>query len=60
MNIASAWLEPGQFVLLQGAPEWGVGQVQSVVGSRVTVNFTDRGKVLINTEVAVLLPADPA
>ena len=29
-------------------PDWGIGQVQSVVGHRVTVNFADAGKVLIN------------
>jgi len=28
-------------------PEWGVGQVQSVVGDRITVNFENAGKVLI-------------
>jgi transcription elongation factor GreA-like protein len=35
-------------------PDWGVGQVQSVIGERVTVNFEDRGKVLINTAVVEL------
>ena len=35
-------------VVHPGQPEWGVGQVQSVVGERVTVNFEHRGKVLIN------------
>jgi hypothetical protein len=29
-------------------PEWGVGQVQSVVGDRVTVNFEHAGKLLLN------------
>ena len=29
-------------------PDWGLGQVQSVIGERVTVNFENRGKVLIN------------
>ncbi len=27
-------------------PEWGVGQVQSVVGQRVTVNFPHAGKIV--------------
>ncbi|MBC7431183.1 MAG: DUF3553 domain-containing protein [Rubritepida sp.] len=35
-------------------PEWGVGQVQSVLGSRVTVNFENAGKLLINAALVVL------
>jgi hypothetical protein len=42
--------EPGQFVRHPAQPDWGLGQVQSVVGTRVTVNFENAGKVLINTE----------
>lgn len=30
-------------------PDWGIGQVQSAIGDRVTVNFEHAGKVLINT-----------
>lgn len=41
-------LLPGTFVLHPGQPDWGRGQVQSVVGDRITVNFENRGKVLIN------------
>jgi hypothetical protein len=29
-------------------PDWGTGQVQSVIGNRITVNFQHRGKVVIN------------
>lgn len=29
-------------------PDWGLGQVQSNVGGRVTVNFEHRGKVVID------------
>nr|WP_206933438.1 DUF3553 domain-containing protein [Roseococcus thiosulfatophilus] len=29
-------------------PDWGIGQVQSVVGDRVTVNFEHAGKLLLN------------
>jgi hypothetical protein len=35
-------------------PEWGLGQVQSAVGPRVTVNFENAGKLLINTDVILL------
>jgi transcription elongation factor GreA-like protein len=47
-------LVPGAMVRHPTQPDWGVGQVQSVIGERVTVNFEDRGKVLINTAVVEL------
>lgn len=47
-------LVPGAMVRHPTQPDWGLGQVQSVVGERVTVNFEDRGKVLINTAVVEL------
>lgn len=45
---------PGALVRHPAEPDWGIGQVQSVIGSRVTVNFEHRGKVLINGEVVAL------
>jgi hypothetical protein len=47
-------LEPGRFVRHPGRPDWGLGQVQSAVGLRVTVNFEHAGKVLINAGVVAL------
>jgi hypothetical protein len=41
-------------VRLPSRPEWGTGQVQSVVGQRITVNFEHAGKVLINAAVVEL------
>ena len=41
-------LAPGVLVRHPQQPDWGLGQVQSVIGQRVTVNFENRGKVLIN------------
>ena len=55
----ASWFEPGQWVRHPGQPDWGTGQVQSVVGSRVTVNFLHAGKVLVNTDVVALEPASP-
>jgi hypothetical protein len=52
-------LEPGRFVRHPGQPDWGLGQVQSVAGARVTVNFENAGKVLINAAVVTLEDADP-
>lgn len=47
-------IEPGQRVRHPDQPDWGVGQVQSVIGERVTVNFEHRGKVLVNAAVVAL------
>ena len=38
--------------------DWGLGQVQSVIGNRVTVNFENAGKVLINSDVIDLVLLD--
>ncbi|MFQ5954401.1 MAG: DUF3553 domain-containing protein [Kiloniellales bacterium] len=48
---------PGDFVRLPEQPDWGLGQVQSVVGHRITVNFQHAGKRLINIDVVDLVPA---
>jgi FKBP-type peptidyl-prolyl cis-trans isomerase 2 len=50
----TAIIEPGMRVRLPGQPDWGIGQVQSVTGDRITVNFEHAGKVLINAAVVVL------
>jgi hypothetical protein len=47
-------LVPGAMVRHPAQPDWGLGQVQSVIGDRVTVNFEDHGKVLINAAVIEL------
>jgi hypothetical protein len=47
-------LTPGAMVRHPAQPDWGLGQVQSVIGDRVTVNFEDHGKVLINAAVVEL------
>lgn len=41
-------LEPGMIVRHPGAPEWGEGQVQSRIGDRITVNFAEAGKQVID------------
>jgi len=47
-------LAPGTWVKHPARPDWGLGQVQSAVGQRVTVNFEHAGKLLINTAVVTL------
>ena len=50
-------LVPGAYVRHPQHPEWGLGQVQSAIGTRVTVNFENAGKQLINTAVISLTVA---
>ncbi len=45
---------PGDYVRHPKRPEWGLGQVQSAVGNRVTVMFEHAGKVLVDTDVVAL------
>ncbi|EKN00038.1 MULTISPECIES: DUF3553 domain-containing protein [unclassified Acidocella] len=52
--------EPGQYVRHPQRPDWGLGQVQSAIGNRVTVNFEHAGKVLVDTGRVILDLADPA
>jgi len=52
-------LVPGAMVRHPSEPDWGLGQVQSVIGERVTVNFEDQGKVLINAAVIELEIVEP-
>lgn len=54
-------LSPGTFVRHPARPEWGLGQVQSVIGHRVTVNFEHAGKLLIHSDrVALEVVEEPA
>jgi len=54
MSDLNALLEPGQLVRNDAAPEWGIGQVQSNIGGKVTVMFEDAGKVVIDSEHVAL------
>ena len=57
-NGANAALLPGDLVHHPGRPDWGLGQIQSIIGSRITVNFEHAGKVLIDGRVVALEPAE--
>ena len=41
--------EPGDKVINPLAKEWGIGQVQSIIKEKVTVNFENAGKKVINS-----------
>ena len=53
-------LVPGALVQHPDKPEWGLGQVQSVIANRITVNFENAGKLLINGDVVALRKIDSA
>ena len=49
---------PGTLVRHPDQPDWGLGQVQSAIGARVTVNFEHAGKKLINADIVKLISVD--
>ena len=53
-----SFIVPGAFVRHPGKPEWGLGQVQSAIGNRITVNFEEAGKMLIDIGVVDLEVVD--
>jgi len=42
--------EPGDKVTNPNNKDWGIGQVQSIINDKVTVNFENVGKKVINTD----------
>ena len=46
--------EPGDFVINPKNISWGTGQIQSIIKNKVTVNFENAGKKVINSEEIVL------
>ena len=42
--------EPGDIVVNPANKSWGIGQVQSIIKNKVTVNFENVGKKVINAE----------
>ena len=43
-------LEPGDLVINPNQKGWGIGQVQSIIKDKITVNFENVGKKVINAE----------
>lgn len=48
MSDLNAILAPGMLVAHPDHPDWGTGQVQSVINGRITVNFPEAGKVVVD------------
>jgi hypothetical protein len=49
-----SFLEPGMLVRHPAQPDWGLGQVQSNVAGKITVNFEHMGKVVIEERLVQL------
>ena len=45
---------PGDYVINPLQKDWGIGQVQSIIKNKITVNFQNQGKQVINGEIIVL------
>tara|TARA_B100000700_G_C14875980_1_gene775682 strand:- start:121 stop:300 length:180 start_codon:yes stop_codon:yes gene_type:complete len=47
-------IEPGNFVINPAQKSWGIGQVQSIINNKVTVNFQNAGKKVIDLDNIIL------
>ena len=47
--------EPGDKVINPANKDWGIGQVQSIIKEKVTVNFENVGKKVINSKNVELI-----
>lgn len=46
--------EPGDFVTNPNNKGWGVGQIQSIINNKITVNFENVGKKVMNSDKIIL------
>ena len=46
--------EPGDYVINPDNKGWGIGQIQSIINNKVTVNFENVGKKVINSNEIIL------
>tara|TARA_B100000029_G_C16881692_1_gene706963 strand:+ start:299 stop:475 length:177 start_codon:yes stop_codon:yes gene_type:complete len=46
--------EPGDFVINPQNKTWGIGQIQSIIKNKITVNFENAGKKVINSKEIIL------
>ena len=47
--------EPGDKVTNPNNKDWGIGQVQSIINGKVTVNFENVGKKVVNSDLINLV-----
>ncbi len=48
------YYEPVDKVINLDNKEWGIGQVQSIINGKVTINFENVGKKVINSKIIKL------
>ena len=46
--------EPGDYVINTREKKWGIGQIQSIIKNKVTVNFENVGKKVVNSNNILL------
>ena len=46
--------DPGDYVINPDNKSWGIGQIQSIISNKVTVNFENVGKKVINSKEVIL------
>ena len=46
--------EPGDYVINRDNKSWGIGQIQSIINNKITVNFENVGKKVINSDEIIL------
>ena len=46
--------EPGDQVTNPNNKDWGIGQVQSIIKEKVTINFENVGKKVINVKIITI------
>ena len=46
--------EPGDYVINPQNKDWGTGQIQSIINDKITVNFENVGKKVINSKEVFL------
>lgn len=56
MDDLNAMMTPGMLVRHPAQADWGIGQVQSNIGGKITVNFRDEGKMVIDSFQVALMP----
>lgn len=58
MEDLNAFFEPGMLVRHPDEPDWGIGQVQSNISGKITVNFQEVGKVVLDSKRVGLFPVN--
>ena len=46
--------KPGDYVMNPKSKNWGIGQIQSIISNKITVNFENVGKKVINSNEVIL------